>query len=96
LYGRCGRTDSVETCSETVETYERIGGNLAAKRWKLTAEIRKVMRDPADPDDAVKAFADAAVEVLTRRVENAPAIRGESRWLPGWTNRVRRYPELSC
>ena len=35
----------------------------------------------------------SAARVLTRRVENSPAERGESKWLPGWKNRVRAYGE---
>ncbi len=53
----------------------------------------------ADPDaeqDAVRRFTDAALDVLARRVANAPAERGEARWLPGWQNRVRRYLTWEC
>ena len=42
---------------------------------------------------AVKEFARSAEAALTRRVENAPPARGETRWLTGWKNRVRRYLE---
>jgi hypothetical protein len=38
-------------------------------------------------------FARSADEVLTRRVQNAPAERKEERWLPGWRNRVRAYAQ---
>jgi hypothetical protein len=40
---------------------------------------------------ATKAFSKAAANVLTRRVENAPKSRNESKWLPGWMNRVQTY-----
>lgn len=40
---------------------------------------------------ATKEFSVSAARVLTRRVENAPPARNESRWLPGWKNRVRAY-----
>jgi hypothetical protein len=36
-------------------------------------------------------FALSARRVLTRRVQNAPSERRESRWLPGWLNRVASY-----
>ena len=36
-------------------------------------------------------FARAANVVLTRRVQNAPADRHESRWLTGWLRRVNSY-----
>jgi hypothetical protein len=42
-------------------------------------------------EGAVTDFAQSAVMVLTRRVQNAPPERGEQRWLPGWINRVRAY-----
>jgi len=38
-------------------------------------------------------FGRSAAVVLERRVQNAPAERGENRWLPGWKNRVRAYAE---
>lgn len=40
---------------------------------------------------AAREFADSAARVLTERVANSPAQRGETRWLPGWKNRVRSY-----
>jgi len=47
-----------------------------------------------DADGApVKAFGDSAARVLARRVKNSPPDRGESRWLPGWTSRVKSYAE---
>lgn len=42
---------------------------------------------------APREFGESAGRVLTRRVENAPPERKESRWLPGWKNRVRAYGE---
>ncbi len=40
---------------------------------------------------AAKEFGESAARVLTRRVQNAPAERGEGRWLTGWKSRVRAY-----
>jgi hypothetical protein len=40
-------------------------------------------------DSAVAEFVQAADQVLTRRVENAPT--DESPWLPGWRNRLKTY-----
>jgi hypothetical protein len=40
---------------------------------------------------AVDEFARAAKTVLTRRVQNSPAERHESRWLSGWIRRVNSY-----
>lgn len=39
----------------------------------------------------LREFARSADRVLTRRVENAPPERGESRWLAGWRNRLKTY-----
>lgn len=36
-------------------------------------------------------FSRAAAAVLTRRVANSPAERGEKRWLQGWLNRCATY-----
>jgi hypothetical protein len=43
--------------------------------------------DSSAPDE----FARAAKIVLTRRVQNAPPERHESRWLTGWLRRVNSY-----
>ena len=40
---------------------------------------------------AVDEFARAAKTVLTRRVQNSPTERHESRWLSGWIRRVNSY-----
>ena len=40
---------------------------------------------------AVDEFSRSAKAVLIRRVRNAPAQRRESRWLPGWIQRVNSY-----
>lgn len=36
-------------------------------------------------------FSEAAKRVLRRRIKNAPADRGESRWSAGWMNRCETY-----
>ena len=41
--------------------------------------------------DAAREFGESASAVLTRRVHNAPPVRHEERWLPGWKSRVRAY-----
>ena len=38
-------------------------------------------------------FAASAARVLTRRVENSPPERKESRWLAGWLQRVKTYTQ---
>ena len=56
--------------------------------WGLL-QVLEEMRPNAP--DAVKEFSRAAANVLTRRVRNSPPARHESRWLPGWINRVNGY-----
>ena len=36
-------------------------------------------------------FRNASTQVLTDRVNNADPSKGESRWLPGWKNRIKTY-----
>jgi len=36
-------------------------------------------------------FANSAEFVLRRRVQNSPPARNESRWFPGWRNRIKTY-----
>ncbi|MDX1433051.1 MAG: hypothetical protein R3286_11455, partial [Gammaproteobacteria bacterium] len=55
--------------------------------WGLL-QVLAAMDDAAPPPDA---FADAAARVLARRIELAPAARGEQRWWPGWRARVQTY-----
>lgn len=43
------------------------------------------------PGGGAAAFGQAAKRVLTRRVQNSPKERGESRWLAGWHNRCDGY-----
>ena len=57
--------------------------------WGLL-QVLEAMRGNSDsgaPDE----FAQAAKAVLTRRVQNAPPDRHESRWLTGWLRRVNSY-----
>lgn len=55
--------------------------------WGLLQVLSNM--DPAGP--ALPAFVRSADEVLTRRVKNAPPARNESKWLPGWRNRLHTY-----
>ncbi|MEY2543316.1 MAG: hypothetical protein QOE81_777, partial [Verrucomicrobiota bacterium] len=68
-------------------------GVLATERyhdqgWGLL-QVLEEMRSTSP--NAVKEFSRAAAEVLTHRVHNSPPARHESRWLPGWLNRVNSY-----
>jgi len=57
--------------------------------WGLL-QVLEAMHGTSDTG-AVDEFAHAATAVLTRRVQNAPAERRESRWLSGWIQRVHSY-----
>ena len=73
-------------------------GSLATERyqgegWGLLQVLAGMRSDPGAPvgAKATQDFSESAARVLTRRVSLAPPERGESRWLPGWKNRVRTY-----
>ncbi|OUD11760.1 hypothetical protein TPSD3_16865 [Thioflexithrix psekupsensis] len=58
--------------------------------WGLLQVLSAMTGNTASP---LQEFADAADVILTRRVQNAPAERQESRWLLGWRNRLKTYLE---
>ncbi len=57
--------------------------------WGLL-QVLEAMKGNSD-SGAADEFARAAKAVLTRRVQNAPPDRHESRWLTGWLRRVNSY-----
>lgn len=70
-------------------------GVLATERyqgqgWGLLQVLER-MPGNAHGAEAVREFSASAKAVLQQRVRNAPPERKESRWLPGWLNRVRTY-----
>jgi hypothetical protein len=58
--------------------------------WGLLQVLEGMSQSDRGPG-AVEEFARSARAVLTRRVQNAPAERNESRWLSGWLHRVNSY-----
>lgn len=69
-------------------------GILATERYRGQGwGLLQVLEGMAAPSNnsATKDFAHSAKIVLTRRVQNSPPERNESRWLPGWINRVNTY-----
>ena len=58
--------------------------------WGLL-QVLEAMRGTADGVEAVREFSRAAGSILVRRVKNSPPERKETRWLPGWLNRVKSY-----
>ncbi|MBU3665428.1 MAG: hypothetical protein FGM15_06070 [Chthoniobacterales bacterium] len=53
--------------------------------------LLQVLAGMPDSGSPTAAFSQSADRVLTRRVQLSPPARGESRWLPGWRNRVATY-----
>ena len=58
--------------------------------WGLL-QVLESMKDTPPGPEALRAFAEAADVVLTRRVQNSPPNRNEQRWLPGWRVRLLTY-----
>ena len=73
--------DYVNFKGEGVSPTERYRG----QGWGLL-QVLAGMRD-----SSVSEFARSAERVLRHRVQNSPPQRKESRWLPGWLNRVHSY-----
>jgi len=53
------------------------------------------MANETQDQEVAQVFADAASEILERRVQLAPVERHEERWLPGWKKRLRTYVTYS-
>jgi len=77
--------DYVNFKGEGVLQTERYQG----QGWGLL-QVLETMHGTSD-SAAADEFARAAKIVLTRRVQNAPPDRHESRWLTGWLRRVNSY-----
>lgn len=75
--------DYVNFKGEGTDPSERYQG----KGWGLLQVLAHM--DGHGPAPA--AFADAAAEMLRRRVRLSPPARHEARWLPGWLKRVESY-----
>jgi hypothetical protein len=78
--------DYVNFKGEGVLATERYAG----QGWGLL-QVLEGMSQERSGREAVKNFAESAKKVLTNRVRNSP--RNETRWLPGWLNRINTYIE---
>ncbi len=58
--------------------------------WGLL-QVLEGMHGSGNSPSAAREFSRSAAAILTRRVQNSPPERKESRWLPGWLNRVNSY-----
>jgi len=83
--GMYALVDYVNFKGEGVLTSERYRG----EGWGLL-QVLEGMADPIG-NFVTKDFAQSAKVVLNRRVHNSPPERNESRWLPGWLNRINTY-----
>ncbi|MEZ5452385.1 MAG: hypothetical protein R3E93_06130 [Thiothrix sp.] len=67
-----------------------VNGGYNGQNWGLLQVLEQMQ--PSQPGQpALHAFADAATQVLARRVRNSPPARNEARWMAGWSNRVNTY-----
>jgi hypothetical protein len=78
--------DYVNFKGEGVLATERYAG----QGWGLL-QVLEGMSKAKSSGEAVKEFAESAKKVLTNRVRNSPPERNESRWLPGWLDRINTY-----
>ncbi len=67
-------------------------GTAPTERYKGQGwGLLQVLQGMSGKGDPARDFGASAAKVLSQRVKNAPPERKESRWLPGWHNRVNRY-----
>lgn len=78
--------DYVNFKGEGTKSTERYRG----EGWGLLQVLEEMNGYPTGRA-ATAEFSRAAAAVLTRRVQNSPAARGEKRWLAGWLNRCKTY-----
>jgi len=81
--GYYGLMDYVNFKGEGISPSERYRG----QGWGLL-QVLETMPTSGNP---LSGFAQAADQVLTRRVKNSPPARNEAQWLPGWRNRLKTY-----
>lgn len=78
--------DYVNFKGEGTKPSERYNG----QGWGLL-QVLENMRGNPQGSAATAEFSRSASEIMRRRVANAPAARGEQRWLAGWLNRCSTY-----
>jgi len=78
--------DYVNFKGDGTQASERYQG----KGWGLLQVLGGMKEVPAGQPAAAE-FAASAKRMLSRRIENAPADRGEARWREGWHNRCDTY-----
>lgn len=83
--GNFAMIDYVNFKGEGLNPKERYNG----EGWGLLQVLMGMQA--SDAASAPGAFAESAKRVLSRRVQNSPAERGEKRWLAGWHSRCEAY-----
>jgi hypothetical protein len=89
-HGCYALVDYVNFKGEGVLQTERYRG----EGWGLF-QVLQQMHGTENGPGAAREFSDSAAAMLRRRVQNSPPERHETRWLPGWLNRVRSYSQNS-
>lgn len=79
--------DYVNFKGEGTNPKERYSG----QGWGLLQVLEEMGRSASGGAPWNAQFAEAAKRVLSRRVANSPAARGEKRWLAGWHSRCEAY-----
>ncbi|MEM9445104.1 MAG: hypothetical protein AAGA18_07100 [Verrucomicrobiota bacterium] len=85
-HGIYALVDYVNFKGEGIRESERYAG----KGWGLL-QVLEEMKGEEEGLAALDAFADAAIFVLNRRIQNSDPKRGEKRWKLGWENRCNSY-----
>jgi hypothetical protein len=78
--------DYVNFKGEGAHSTERYQG----QGWGLL-QVLQHMHGQEPGDHVLTEFADAALAVLTQRIQLAPSERHEERWLSGWRTRINTY-----
>jgi hypothetical protein len=78
--------DYVNFKGEGTNEQERYHG----QGWGLL-QVLENMPETKSSEEALDAFSQSAIDMLTLRIKNSPPARGEKRWLKGWTNRCLTY-----
>jgi hypothetical protein len=89
-HGCYALVDYVNFKGEGVLQTERYRG----EGWGLF-QVLQQMHGTENGPGAAREFSDSAAAMLRRRVQYSPPERHETRWLPGWLNRVRSYSQNS-
>jgi hypothetical protein len=77
--------DYVNFKGEGINPNERHNG----EGWGLLQVLQNM--SGTDDESAIEEFIQAADKVLTRRVQNAPEGKDETKWLSGWRYRLKTY-----